>query len=48
MPELVEVKVEGEVHVSTFLQFLRHLYGCPIEVANIKELSVLVQHLLPV
>ena len=31
------------MHAGTFLQFLRHLYGCPIEVANIKELSVLVQ-----
>ena len=40
---LLYLKVEGEVQAGTFTQFLRHLYGRPIEVAKIRELSVLVQ-----
>ena len=35
------MKVEGDVHAGTFLQF--HLYGRPFEVANIKELLTKTQ-----
>jgi len=37
------VKVEGEVNEDTFNLFLRHMYGCKMEVVEITELSTLAE-----
>merc|ERR1719447_1099393 len=37
------VKVEGEVGENTFTLFLRHMYGCRMEVAAITELLTLLE-----
>ena len=35
--------MEGEVSDNTFTLFLRHMYGCKMEVAEIAELSTLAE-----
>jgi len=40
---VTRVKVEGEVSEHTFNLFLRHMYGCKMEVKEVAELSTLAE-----